>query len=65
MPHLDNMMIILYYKLGITFAVSFCEHSLSFVKINHVMGHPCRDGITSCLPQPCTIENIARHDVDL
>ena len=35
---------------GITFTVSFCEHSHTFVKIDEfVMGHPCRNGITSCL----------------
>ena len=58
---IKNMMIMFCNQLGITLAVSFCEHSLSFVKIDHVMGH----GITSCLPHPCTIGNLARHDVGL
>ena len=48
----------------ITFTVSFCEHSHTFAKIDEVvMGHPGQNGITSCLPYPCTIKNSARHNV--
>ena len=48
----------------ITFTVSFCEHSHTFAKIDEVvMGHPGRNGFTSCLPYPCTIKNSARHNV--
>ena len=28
-------------------------------------GHPSRNGFTSCLPHPCVIENIARHNVGI
>ena len=46
--------------------MSFCEHGHTFVKIDElVMGHPCRNGITSGLPNPRTIDNIARHNVGL
>ena len=51
---------------GITFTVSFCEHSHTFVKIDEfVMGHLGRNGYTSCLPHPCTIENSVRHSVGI
>ena len=50
---------------GITFTVSFCEHSHTFVKIsefvmvNEVMGIPVEMAqFTLFLPHPCTVENI-------
>ena len=51
---------------GITFTVSFCAHSHTFVNMNEFVNwYPCRNGFKSWLPHPCTTENIAGHIVGI